>query len=230
MKNEISIICSNYNSGRWIDEYLEYVNSQELENFDIVFIDVNSSDDSLDKIKKYNFRKGIRKVIIQYPERIGVYRAWNIAIKAAETKYIIYYNTDDMLFTNALSVYNLHSFNNPDIDVFYSPCGFVESRDPKAFVGFGEWQEYSHEALLKNCLCGPFPMVKKSSIEKIGFFNEDFISSGDYELWLRMSKEGYNFKKIPNILGSFYFRSDSIHSENSEIAKQEDLLIKEKYK
>ena len=230
MKNKISIICSNYNSDRWIEEYFEYVNNQTLDNFDIIFIDVKSTDDSLNKIRKYDFRKGIRKTIIEYPERIGIYKTWNIAIKFSDTAYVMNYNTDDMLISEALSIYDSAIELNPESDIIYSPCGFVTTRDPKAFVALANWPEYSHETMLKYCICGPFPLLKKQSLEKAGYFNERFVSSGDYEMWLRMSKLGFNFKKVPQTLGSFYYRSDSIHSENSEIAKQEDLLIQSKYK
>ena len=110
------------------------------------------------------------------------------------------------------------------------PCGFVHSRNPKEFVGFGNWPEYSHEIMMQICICGPFPLAKRESLIKAGYFDEDFISSGDYEMWARMSKQGFSFKRIPEVLGSFYFRNDSVHSENKEIAQQEDAHIQEKYK
>ena len=230
MKNKISIICSNYNSDRWIEEYFEYVNNQTLKNFDIIFIDVKSTDDSLNKIQSYKFRDGIRKIIIEYPERIGVYKTWNIGIRAAETPYVMNYNTDDMLDEEALEIYSKAIEENPDTDIIYGPCGFVNSRNPKEFVGFGNWPEYSHEIMMQICICGPFPLAKRESLIKAGYFDEDFISSGDYEMWARMSKQGFSFKRIPEVLGSFYFRNDSVHSENKEIAKQEDAYIQQKYK
>ena len=47
----ISILCSNYNSDGWIDNYLSYLNSQTLEEFEVIFVDASSTDDSLQKIK-----------------------------------------------------------------------------------------------------------------------------------------------------------------------------------
>lgn len=230
MKNKISIICSTYNSDRWIEEYFDYVNNQSLQNFDIIFIDVNSTDDSLEKIRNFKFRSGIRKIVIEYPERINVYKTWNIGIRASETPYVMNYNTDDMLIEEALSIYENNLTNNPNVDIFYGPCAIVENRNPKDFVGFANWPEYSHEQMLQLCICGPFPLVKKEAIEKAGYFDENFVSSGDYEMWLRMSKQGFTFKRIPEVLGSFHDRRDSVHFENQAIARQEDLIIQSKYK
>lgn len=229
-QNKISIICSNYNSDRWINEYLEYVNYQKDSNFDIVFIDAKSTDNSLKAIKDYNFRKGINKIVIELESRIGIYAAWNIGIKAAKTPYVMNFNTDDMLFDYALCLYEQRAKEFPDADVIYGPCGFVETRNPKEFVGYGNWPNYSHEMLLQMCVCGPFPLVKKSAIESVGYFDENMVSSGDYEMWLKMSKNGLKFQRIDEIVGSFFFRPDSIHSANAELARKEDLFIQQKYK
>ena len=40
----ISVICSNYNSEKWIDSYLNSLNDQFLENFEVVFVDALSGD------------------------------------------------------------------------------------------------------------------------------------------------------------------------------------------
>jgi GT2 family glycosyltransferase len=228
--NNISIICSNYNSDRWIDEYFSYVNNQKDASFDIIFIDAKSTDDSLNKIKKFEFNKNITKKIIELDSRVGVYEAWNIGIKNSNTPYVMNYNTDDMIFDYALYLYNSCTTQYPNADIIYGPCGFVESRDIKKFVGFGDWPEYSHDILTQMCICGPFPLVKKQAIEDVGFFNESFVSSGDYEMWLKMSKAGKKFQRIPQLIGSFFFRPDSVHSANAQKARQEDLFIQAKYK
>ena len=40
----ITILCSNYNSEKWINKYLNSINNQDLNNFEINFVDANSSD------------------------------------------------------------------------------------------------------------------------------------------------------------------------------------------
>lgn len=228
--NKISIICSNYNSDRWIEDYLNYLNDQIDRNFEIIFVDANSKDDSLNKIKTFASTTDIKTSIIELDKRIGIYAAWNIAIKSCKTDYIMNYNTDDMIYKYAISIYNSCINKNPDIDVIYGPCAFVKNRNIQDFSMYANWPEYSHEAMMSMCICGPFPLIKKSAFDTVGYFDETFVSSGDYEMWARMSKAGLKFKKIPEIIGSFYQRDDSIHASNSNTARQEDLFIQNKYK
>lgn len=228
--NKITIICSNYNSDKWIDEYLEFINNQLDRNFDIIFIDANSKDQSLQKIKNFTRLTDIKTQIIECDKRIGIYEAWNIGIKASKTEYIMNYNTDDMIYKYAILLYNDYIKNFPSVDLFYSPCAFVKNRNIEDFAMYANWPNYSHSNMMKMCLCGPFPLVKKQVFEQIGYFDESFISSGDYEMWARMSKANCNFMKIPEIIGSFYHREDSIHASNASKAREEDLLIQNKYK
>lgn len=228
--NNISIICSNYNSDKWINEYLTYIDNQIERNFEIIFVDANSTDSSLSAIKKFASSTDIKTKIIECKERIGIYAAWNIGVKNSDTDYIMNYNTDDMIYSHAISTYNNALTKNKDADVIYGPCGFVKNRNIQDFFNYANWPEYSHETMMQMCICGPFPLVKKTVFEKFGYFDESFVSSGDYEMWARLSKNNCKFKKIPEIIGSFYFREDSIHQANAFKARQEDILIQKNYK
>ena len=76
---KISVICSNYNSSKWIDSYLDSLNNQFLREFEVIFVDANSTDSSVDKIINFEFREGISTLILPLKERISIYDAWNRA-------------------------------------------------------------------------------------------------------------------------------------------------------
>ena len=56
---KVTIVCSTFNSAKWIDGYLESVNNQLEDEFDIIFVDAGSSDGSWETITNYQFRQGI---------------------------------------------------------------------------------------------------------------------------------------------------------------------------
>jgi glycosyltransferase involved in cell wall biosynthesis len=228
--NLISVICSVYNSSKWLDVYLNCVNNQFEKEFEIIFVDANSLDSSVSIIENFKFRKGIEYKIIKNSERISIYKAWNMGIGECSGEYIMNWNTDDLLYPSALSIYSEYLKQNPLVDLFYSPCCIINSQSYDSVIGFRNWPEYSHELLLKFCYCGPFPLVKKSAIKSVGYFNEKYNSSGDYDMWLKLSKAGFKFKKIPDIIGSFYQREDSISIAGLSMAQAEDKEIQEKYK
>lgn len=225
----ISIICSIYNASNFLPAYLNHVNNQFLKNFEIIFVDANSSDDSVEIIEKFNFRKGILHKLIKEKTKISIYQAWNIAIKNCSGNYIVNWNADDILFPSALSTYKSYSQSFKDIDLFYGPCFLSLKHDAKFISNIYMWPEYSHQQLLQRCICGPFPLVKKIAVEKVGYFNENYVSSGDYDMWLKLSKNKFNFKKIPEVVGCFLDRPDSVSKSKISIAQQEDKEIQNLY-
>ena len=228
--NLISVICSVYNSSKWLDVYLNCVNNQLKKEFEIVFIDANSTDNSVSIIENFKFREGIQYKIIKNSERISIYKAWNMGIQECLGEYVMNWNTDDLLYPSALVTYSEYLNQNSFVDLFYSPCCIVNSQSYDSVIGLRNWPEHSHELLLKFCYCGPFPLVKKSAIQSVGYFNENYKSSGDYDMWLKLSKKGFKFKKIPDIIGSFYQREDSVSTGDLVMAQAEDKEIQEKYK
>jgi glycosyltransferase involved in cell wall biosynthesis len=228
--NLISVICSVYNSSKWLDVYLNCVNNQLQKEFEIIFIDANSTDNSVSIIENFKFREGIQYKIIKNSERISIYKAWNMGIQECSGEYVMNWNTDDLLYPSALVTYSEYLKQDPSVDLFYSPCCIVNSQSYDSVIGFRNWPEYSHELLLKFCYCGPFPLVKKSAIESVGYFNEKYKSSGDYDMWLKLSKAGFKLKKIPDIIGVFYQREDSVSTGGLALAQLEDKEIQEKYK
>lgn len=223
-------MCSNYNSSKWIDGYLESINNQFLNNFSIIFVDANSTDGSLEKIKSFKFRKGIDVKIFEYKEKIGLYDAWNVAVKEAKTEYVMNYNTDDRLFPAALTTLTCYAIKHPDVDIFYQNAfiTYSESHDPlSSFFIFTK--DHTHEKLLQGCYCGPFPLLKRKSVEEVGYFNQRYTMSGDYDMWLRLSKAGKKFMRIQEYLGSYYNNPTGLSTNPETRNKQwlEDCEIRE---
>ena len=218
--NSVTILCSTYNSSQWIDGYLESINNLLLDEFNIVFVDANSTDTSLQTIKDHIFREGISKKIIECKEKVSIYEAWNMAIKSSQSRYVINLNTDDRLFPSALNIY-LSYASKIDADIYYGGCYVVGDEEHEKNIGLYEWPEYSHGALLQGCIGGPFPFLKRQTIIEEGMFNPKYTISGDYEMWLRMSKHGRNFCRVKEAVGSYYYNPEGM-STNKESSHWKD--------
>ncbi len=227
----ISIVCSNYNSDKWIDGYLEALNKQIHQEFTVIFVDANSTDNSLSTIKDFKFRDGITVKIIECEDRINIYEAWNLGIENADTEYVMNLNTDDRLYEYGLLTYNRYITMFPEADIFYGPCDIMDNAEHTSNIGVYNWPEYSHQNLLQRCICGPFPLLKKSAVEKAGYFDPIYPYSADYEMWIRMSYLGMNFVRISESVGSYYLNptGNSTNPENLKTAQAEDKIIQAKY-
>tara|TARA_R110000796_G_scaffold252331_3_gene386119 strand:- start:341 stop:1045 length:705 start_codon:yes stop_codon:yes gene_type:complete len=230
--SEITVLCSTYNSAKWIDGYLKSINKQMLKTFNIIFVDANSDDGSLETIKDFTFRDGITVEIVEYAEKIPIYEAWNCAIHRCNTEYVINVNTDDRLYPSALKTYLGYAEAEPSGDIFY--CTYVQVDDVthERLSGFFQPPEHDHNLLIQQCYGGPFPMLKRDTLIEEGLFNPEYDISGDYEMWLRMSKNNRNFVRVAESLGSYYRNPQGVSTnrENHMRHVQQDLFLRELYR
>ena len=75
------------------------------------------------------------------------------------------------------------------------------------------------------------PMWRKEYHEKYGYFDEQYRSAGDWEMWLRGASKGSKFKKIHELLGLYYFNPAGISTnpDNFSWKREEEKEIYEKY-
>ncbi len=102
IKIDISIIVPVYNTEKYLYDCIESVLSQDFENFELIFVNDGSVDNSLQILQKYAF---------EYPERIklinqqneGLSGARNNGMMISEGEYILFLDSDDMLKENSLT-------------------------------------------------------------------------------------------------------------------------------
>lgn len=89
----ISIIIPFYNAEKYIDRCVKSLQKQTYENFEAIFIDDGSTDNSLGLVKKY---KDCRFRVF-HQENKGVSAARNLGLSKVTGKYIAFMDVDDEL-------------------------------------------------------------------------------------------------------------------------------------
>lgn len=92
MDSLISIIIVNYNGKKWLKKLFDSLLCQTYKNFEIIFVDNNSSDDSIEFLEKNYKDKRIK--IIKSIENSGFAGGNNIGIKEARGEYLYLLNND----------------------------------------------------------------------------------------------------------------------------------------
>ena len=186
----VSVIVITYNRKELLKETIYSILNQTLEDFELIVVD-NFSDynfflhiDSLndDRIKPFqNQNNGI----------IAVNR--NFGINNAKGEYIAFCDDDDLWLPEKL---------NKQITVIEdSGCGMVCTMLKRFGMtnifsksyGIGPLpfrQKTSRNDLLhSNCISNSSVLVKKSVLDKVGYFDERrwFVSLEDHDLWIRIS-------------------------------------------
>lgn len=114
----ISIIMPLYNAERFLEETLVSVSKQIFQDYELICINDGSDDDTVNIVQRFQ-KADSRIKLLSNEKRFGAAVARNKGIKAAQAKYLIFLDGDDVFDEEML----LFSFNkaeehNADIVVF----------------------------------------------------------------------------------------------------------------
>lgn len=92
---KFSIIICAFNVEKYIEKAIDSIQCQTYKNYEIILINDKSTDNTLEKVKKYN-----NIIIINNEKNLGLGASRNIGCKKAKGEYILYLDADDTLYNN----------------------------------------------------------------------------------------------------------------------------------
>lgn len=112
---KIGIIIPNYNYGEWLDKCLTSLVNQTYKNFEIIFIDDMSTDNSVEIAESYKDKLDIKIVRLRQKRYNGGARNEGYLYLSNDTEYVWYIDSDDYVTENALEVINNNLQGSPDV-------------------------------------------------------------------------------------------------------------------
>lgn len=128
MRPLVSIITPSYNSEKYIDVFFESILNQDYDNYEVIFINDGSTDNTENKVLYYKSRfeeYGIRFVYLAQ-DNGGQASALNLGFPYIKGKYIIWPDSDDILKYNNISTKVNYMEQHPDIDLGISWAEHVD--------------------------------------------------------------------------------------------------------
>lgn len=204
----ISVIMSVYNGSKYLNESVESILKQTFVDFEFLIIDDCSLDDSLETLKLFA-SKDSRIKLYTNTENLGLTKNLNKLIKVAEGEFIARMDADDISENNRFQRQIDYFNNHADIDILGT---YSSDIDENGKVFRKRTTPLVHEDIIKilPMLCPmthPSIMFKKNSFEKIGFYNDKYLTSQDLDMYFRAVGSGLKFANIPEYL--FKYRMDS---------------------
>jgi glycosyltransferase involved in cell wall biosynthesis len=172
----ISIVTVSFNSEKTIQRTISSIKNQSYKNIEYIIIDGNSSDKTLEIIKK---NKDIINNWISEPDK-GIYDAFNKGLNLYTGDYIGFVNSDDYLLPDAISILVKYINKYPKKDFFF---GAVKKHWGTLY-GFKPWKIYFTWGFYSSHSTGFF--IKKSAADKVGCYNLNYKYSADYDYFYRM--------------------------------------------
>jgi len=223
----ITAIVSTYNSESHIAECLsDLVNQTIADQLEIVIIDAASPQNERAVVEA--FQERFPRIRYQRtPTRIGIYAAWNMAVKLARGDYLISCSTNDRLRPDACEILARTLDENPHVSLVYGNSFLTkvphQTFDQASLCGLYLWPGFSYENLLDHCMVGPHPMWRRSVHDDIGYFDEQFVALGDQDFWLRLA-ERHKLLNVPDFTGLYYVSQESITGDNDLTQVEADRL------
>ena len=148
----------------------------------------------------------------------GLPHALNNSISQADTKYYARMDSDDIAFKNRIEKQIDFLEKNNDIDILGAWSIEFESdyKSEKCFINKrpnkqSDIEKYFH---YMNPLIHPLVIFRMSVFEKIGFYDERFVTDQDLQLWARALKKKVGISNLQEPL--LYFRTEGRHNRRSK--------------
>jgi len=172
----ISIITTVKNGQKHLEEALNSLKKQTYKNFEHIIIDGNSSDETLNIIKKNEDQ-------IDYwisNNDKGIYDGFNIGMSLAKGQYLGFLNSDDQFTTEALSILVGYIKKYKDLDFIF---GSVK-KHWGILYGYKPWKIRWSWGFYSSHSTGFF--IKTKSAQNVGLYNLKYKFSSDYDYFYRM--------------------------------------------
>ena len=95
-----SVIIPNYNNEKYLDKLFESIKNQTFNNYEIIFIDDISEDNSIQKAKEWKEKFSQHFTLVENQEKKWNGGSRNVGIDLAKGKYILFIDSDDKLSSN----------------------------------------------------------------------------------------------------------------------------------
>ena len=207
---KISVIMSVYNGEKYLREAIESILNQTFRDFEFIIINDGSTDKTSEILSSYN---DPRIVIINNKRNIGLTKSLNKGLKMVKGEYIARQDADDVSLPERLERMVNFLDMNRDVGLLGSSFVIIDEKGNKLkSCKFATENKEIKKRLLSGNHFGS-EIFRKTSLEKVGFYREEFKYAQDYDLALRISEK----YKVGNL--SFPFYKCRINFQSISVAK-----------
>lgn len=131
---KVSIVVPCYNVAPYIDRCVASIKAQTLSDYEVLFINDGSTDDTLTRLEQYADERRFR--IFSFPNQ-GVAAARNEGIERARGEYLYFCDPDDEMMPTLLetAVGRLDSTNADAVHFSYRAVSAVTGEEQAAYTG-----------------------------------------------------------------------------------------------
>lgn len=200
---KVTVIIPNFNHGRFLEKRIQSVLNQTYQDFEVIYIDDASTDDSNEIFSKFEGDKRIRTVYNTNNSGIP-FRQWNKGVRMAKGEYIWMAESDDYADERFLEQLVERLDKSPTVGLAYCQSWRIDEFDNI----IGSWEEWTADLdqkrwkrdyvnngrdeciryqIMKNTIPNASAvLIRRSIYEKVGYADESMKFGGDWLMWIKM--------------------------------------------
>ena len=211
---KVSTITPCYNMSKYMKGFLDNLSTQTHKDLEIILDHNDPTDEEITLVEEYNKEHdNIFHIVVEGVDPIGI--SMNRCIEFATGDYLCICNVDDLRTPDSIEIMAKVLDENPDVDLVYGNYVIV-SKFGETNGQFVDVEPHIPE-LKEGMILGPFFMFRKSLTEKSGVFDEQLIQGPDYDLALRLVRNG-KAHFMPDNLG--YYLNEGLGMSTKPDSKQ----------
>lgn len=223
----VSVIMNCHNCNKYLTQALDSVYKQTFKNYEIIFWDNQSTDNSSEIALSY----GEPLRYFRGEEFLPLGAARNAAIEKARGEYIAFLDCDDIWLPEKLEKQVELLDSNKELGLVYSDSYVIDSNGnfikSTYFHSVKPFRENAfNELLVSNFIPILTVVVRREALSKVGVFNPKYVIAEDYDFWLKIA-EYYPVGFTEQPLAKYRFHGASASQKNMVLSYQEEIQIKE---
>lgn len=217
---QVTVVVPNYNDSAYIHDTLRSVQQQTFTDFECIIVDDASTDDSVSIVEAFA-RDDDRFVLVRHQANGGLSASRNTGLRLAAAPMVAFLDSDDLFLANNLHerVGRLLGVSDPAVAGVFS--GVEQRNEDIRLDGLppeAKWGDPGIKDFLTTRGECPFnchaPLLRTDVVRAFGGFRESMKQGAeDWDLWLRLMRNGYQFVPTPNILAIYRQKAKSMVRE-----------------
>ena len=208
----VSVVIPSYNGAATLERTLESVFGQSYHNIEVMLVDDGSTDETVKLAREIASHEKRLHVITQSNQGPGPAR--NNGLRQSKGDFVAFLDADD--YWDSECIFKLvTAAATSGADIIY--CGWqntgVAKERSKPFIPPDYESADKVETFLGGCRWPIHAaLTRKSAIDDVGGFDEQWTSCMDYDLWLRMATT-HRIERLPEVLAYY------VHHAGEQITK-----------
>ncbi len=191
----VTIVTPVYNMAEYLGAAIESVLAQDYPAIEYIAVDGGSTDGTLQILSRYRDRLRYTSGKDRGPSD-AAYKGF----RQASGEILAWLNADDTYLPGAVRTAVEYLQAHPEVDVVYGEGWWID--DGGRIIGRYPTRLFDAKLLERDCfICQPSAFFRASAYRRCEL--DPFTNcSFDYDLWIRMAKQGIRFASIPQYLAN----------------------------